>query len=472
MAKTTSRKRWVTVLMVLALIAGVFAIPAQAASSSVDHIDIGVSLTADIKIDGVLYEDQHYTLQKSDLDANNLTITSSSGTFSYNLNNVTTSTGSSGISQFRIPGTFPVGTKSSPITYTVTLKKTVAVATASGDVTVPATFTATFGYWDSDNDCPGLDMHSTEWAGGSVVGGSGLDFLLGNADSDVNTKGTISIQKTLAGLELAADTTKAFIFDIYKSDGTLYTSITATVSSSSPYATTSVSEVPFGTYYIIERDAAVSGYTYTTAYHVESNAETDTRSEAFTLSASAPMSHIYVTNTYTQDDPLIGEAYVAVTKLWDDNGNPDRPTEVTVQLLLDGEPEGDPVTLNAGNDWHYKWYDLNGDLNWAVEEVNMPDGYSATVTNDGLCFTITNAMDYTPPTEPTVTDPTVTEPTGTVPSEDTENDPPPTDLDDGDDDLADVPYTGVSTGIWIAASILSGAGLFGMALTRRKEENN
>ena len=98
MAKTTSRKRWVTVLMVLALIAGVFAIPAQAASSSVDHIDIGVSLTADIKIDGVLYEDQHYTLQKSDLDANNLTITSSSGTFSYNLNNVTTSTGSSGIS--------------------------------------------------------------------------------------------------------------------------------------------------------------------------------------------------------------------------------------------------------------------------------------------------------------------------------------------------------------------------------------
>jgi hypothetical protein len=99
-----------------------------------------------------------------------------------------------------------------------------------------------------------------------------------------------------------------------------------------------------------------------------------------------------------------------VTKAWSDNNDQDgiRPDSVQVQLYNGTTAVGDPVTLNADNSWTHTWNDLpkynNGQqINYTVEEVNVPDGYTATPTAsaDGA-VTITNS--HTPATvERTVT---------------------------------------------------------------------
>ncbi|MBQ2040610.1 MAG: Cna B-type domain-containing protein [Lachnospiraceae bacterium] len=49
-----------------------------------------------------------------------------------------------------------------------------------------------------------------------------------------------------------------------------------------------------------------------------------------------------------------------VVKVWDDNNNQDgiRPTSIQAQLYRDGVAFGNPVTLNAGNEWEHTWTGL------------------------------------------------------------------------------------------------------------------
>ena len=434
MAKQKFTSKILPILMALMLViscANITALaagPGSSSSTSVDHIDIGVSLTADIMIDGVLYEDLTYTLLRSDLTAQNLKIYSSLGNHSYSLSNVSTSTGSSGIQQFRISGNFPVGTIDSPNYYTVQLSKTVTVATPSGDVTVPVVFSATFQYWDSHNDCPGLRggrNGNSSWKNGSVVGGSGLDFLLGNAKADLNTKGTISIQKTVYGLALAEGESKTYTFDIYAEGGNLYDTISITIGSGSTLGLASISEVPYGTYYVVERDASAENYTLYTEYTVGTEVTAD-KSADLVLTADAPNGAVHVINAYSAVPVILDLTDVSVNKVWDDNGNPDRPGQVTVQLLQDGVYYGDAVVLNAANNWHYTWFDLDVGYDWSVIELNVPAGYTVSVQAGEAEdeFIITNSMDYVPPTEPE-TEPT-TEPATEPETEPTEPETQPT----------------------------------------------
>lgn len=530
MAKKNLTSKVLSLLLALMLVISCANITALAAASdnSVDHIDIGVSLTADIMIDGVLYEDLTYTLSRSDLTAENLKVYSSQGNHTYSLNRVSTSTGSSGIQQFRISGNFPVGTIDNPNYYTVELSKTVTVTTPSGDVRLPVVFTASFQYWDAHNDCPGLRSGrngSSKWQQGAVIGGSGLDFLLGNAEADLNTKGTLSIQKTVSGLELAEGESKTYTFDIYSADGKLYDTVSVTIGSDATIGLASISEVPYGTYYIVERDASAEGYTLVTTYIV-GDSSTSGKSADIVLSADNPNGAAQVINTY-EAIPVTQElTEVSVRKVWDDNGNPDRPAQVTVQLMKDGEHFGDAVVLNAANDWAYTWFDLAGGYAWSVTELNVPEGYTVSVMADeeGLTYTITNFMDYTPPTEPTEpeTEPTEpeTEPTEpeTEPTEpeteptESETEPTepeteptepeteptepetkptepeteptepeteptepetkettqPTETTEDPGDFADVPQTGSALLLWIAMGAFSGTGL---VLTLKKKED-
>ena len=88
---------------------------------------------------------------------------------------------------------------------------------------------------------------------------------------------------------------------------------------------------------------------------------------------------------------------VTVTKVWNDNNNPNRPTSVQVQLLRFGIAYGAPVTLNDGNGWMHTWFGLNENYTWTVEELNVPAGYTAQVTGSVTNgFTITNTYEDDP----------------------------------------------------------------------------
>lgn len=103
-----------------------------------------------------------------------------------------------------------------------------------------------------------------------------------------------------------------------------------------------------------------------------------------------------ITNTYT---PGIVEK--TVTKIWEDGNDSDgiRTTSVEVQLyktvngIKTSMGEDYKVALNKGNGWKYTWNNLpekeDGNIiTYTVEEVDVPNGYSVSYSED--TFTITN----------------------------------------------------------------------------------
>lgn len=96
---------------------------------------------------------------------------------------------------------------------------------------------------------------------------------------------------------------------------------------------------------------------------------------------------------------------LTVHKLWEDNGYPQRPESVTVNLLKDGEVS-EEVILNEANAWTYTWDKLDDRYTWTVEEA-VPEGYEASYKIEDNVIFITNKMDYIPPVIPEPVDITV-----------------------------------------------------------------
>lgn len=82
---------------------------------------------------------------------------------------------------------------------------------------------------------------------------------------------------------------------------------------------------------------------------------------------------------------------VSVSKVWKDGGSGNRPNYVSVQLYRNGNAYGDTVILSENNNWFYTWSNLDDDYTWTVDEVNVPRGYTRSVTQSGDVWTITNA---------------------------------------------------------------------------------
>ena len=76
-------------------------------------------------------------------------------------------------------------------------------------------------------------------------------------------------------------------------------------------------------------------------------------------------------------------------KIWDDEGHEEeRPPEIVVQLLRDGEIY-DTASLTAENDWRCSWSELDAAFRWEVVEKECP-GYTVKAEKNGVTFTLTN----------------------------------------------------------------------------------
>ena len=96
-------------------------------------------------------------------------------------------------------------------------------------------------------------------------------------------------------------------------------------------------------------------------------------------------------NGYTFDiyDEEGKDIDISVVKTWNDADNQDgkHPESVMVQLYANGHPQSDPVELNAGNNWSYKWEKLpdkeNGELiAYTVRELQRNEDGSMTPVDD------------------------------------------------------------------------------------------
>ena len=113
----------------------------------------------------------------------------------------------------------------------------------------------------------------------------------------------------------------------------------------------------------------------------------------YTYSYIQDSDHFIITNTRATMN-------VYVRKVWEHGANTgEKPTSVEVQLKKGNVAVGNPVPLNAGNNWQYTFENLdflNDGSAYSVEEVEVPAGYTRTITRVGngktepTSFTITN----------------------------------------------------------------------------------
>ena len=157
-----------------------------------------------------------------------------------------------------------------------------------------------------------------------------------------------------------------------------------------------------GLYLAVGKKHTAGGYTYTTEPFLVSlpNLEND----AWVYDVTASPKH-----TRTENPPSPSEDTVdrRVIKLWQDDVQELRPSEVVIELLKDGKLY-DTVTLNKKTNWRYTWRDLpeyNADgskIEWRVTE-RVPKNYTVRITRDGVTFLVTNTYRPENPDGDTVT---------------------------------------------------------------------
>lgn len=83
--------------------------------------------------------------------------------------------------------------------------------------------------------------------------------------------------------------------------------------------------------------------------------------------------------------------YIDITlrKVWNTDSSTPLPNSVTVQLLRHGEIV-QTATLREENDWQVTCTGLPESDGYSVKEVNVPQGFTATYTQKGYTFTVTN----------------------------------------------------------------------------------
>ena len=97
--------------------------------------------------------------------------------------------------------------------------------------------------------------------------------------------------------------------------------------------------------------------------------------------------------------PEPSETEYKVIKQWSDNGFTEhRPDSIEVEIYKDGVLHT-TQTLNAQNNWCYKWKAADDGSKWRAVEKNVPTGYSVTVSEKETTFIVTNSY-HNPPSAP------------------------------------------------------------------------
>ena len=146
-----------------------------------------------------------------------------------------------------------------------------------------------------------------------------------------------------------------------------------------------------------------------------------------------------------------------VLKVWDDDGyETQRPEQIVVQLLRNGKVYR-TAALNAENNWRYTWYNLDAGYDWQLVEETVPEGYTVSVSQEGITFVVTNTCQPDSPDNPDNPDnPDQPENPGSPDSPDVPEGPaskPPTTPDGPKPSL---PQTGA---LWWPVPVLAGSGM-------------
>lgn len=103
-------------------------------------------------------------------------------------------------------------------------------------------------------------------------------------------------------------------------------------------------------------------------------------------------SWIYHVSANAKMDRLDRTADYEVVKIWKDECHKDqRPKSITIQLLRDGEPYLEPVTLPENGVWKHTWYGLETKYQYSVQEVQCEGYGKPDITREGTTFVVVNS---------------------------------------------------------------------------------
>ena len=80
---------------------------------------------------------------------------------------------------------------------------------------------------------------------------------------------------------------------------------------------------------------------------------------------------------------------IAIKKVWNTDVSTPASDSVTVQLLKNDNVIN-TVTLNDQNNWQVTFTEMPASDAYSIKEINIPDGFTATYTQSGYNFTVTN----------------------------------------------------------------------------------
>lgn len=93
-----------------------------------------------------------------------------------------------------------------------------------------------------------------------------------------------------------------------------------------------------------------------------------------------------------EDDEKEDFISLTVLKAWEGDNSSDRPNEIEVELLKDGEII-QTVTLDKNNSWKYVWENLPSENHWTVAEKTVAPGYKVSLSLTGKTYLITNTKE-------------------------------------------------------------------------------
>lgn len=320
------------------------------------------------------------------------------------------SSGSTSDDQISFDGVFPVGTQAEPVKYVITVETTLELTPNNNSEAenVDVTLSDTIGYWDSDNECPGLDQQKDSWQKGSLISGSGID--LSKFSTGANDQGKTvyiifsELTKIVKGYSFNGETKERnFIFTVYRrSNGTEtwepFDTITVTANSETTTTTLNtdaskyIGKIEGYEFKIEETGNSISGYDCSVSMRAEGNTtvEQSTNSIEFDWKKDENDSTIVYsvkltcTNTYTQKrsgltvKKVVNKENEADVLPQDDKFSVEiQPTSLTF--------EDNTAAYNAfnGKTYNYTISDENGNVtsNGSVNSSNNDNGFG-TITVD------------------------------------------------------------------------------------------
>ena len=133
--------------------------------------------------------------------------------------------------------------------------------------------------------------------------------------------------------------------------------------------------LPLGLYFVKQTDA-VEGYAPCTSFLV-------------TLPIKSADGYMYDVNASPKMDS-VKLTDITIKKVWNTDVSEKAANSVTVQLLRD-DVVVETAMLNAQNNWQVIYSDMSESDGYSIVEKNIPKGFTATYSQKGYVFTVTNS---------------------------------------------------------------------------------